>query len=325
MPCMPRLARRLCICLLVAAALVCVAPGAAASDSADRGLVAGDGTLDLRLRGRDFGHLAIGCYDHAWSYAGAVGVGAPDPQGNSRLFTLTIPGGGRATGVASFSRAADGAISAAYTFSAGTDLALNSLHVSVEIPISRLAGGTWTADHAHGSFAKDFAEPTVFSGSIRSLAVAGADGRTLTLTFNVPTQVLIQDNRRWGPSISLRIGTTATLARAESAAIAFQISTPEHLDLDFDRPVTIERGPAWIPLDVDLDIAPGSALDFSTLIRHDAPAGSLGRVIARADGSMASTCASPPSTLPMAMRIASATACCGWVITPCASTTTRTV
>jgi hypothetical protein len=129
--------------------------------------------------------------------------------------------------------------------------------------------------------------PSPRTSPIRSLAVAGADGRTLTLTFNVPTQVLIQDNRRWGPSISLRIGTTATLARAESAAIAFQISTPEHLDLDFDRPVTIERGPAWIPLDVDLDIAPGSALDFSTLIRHDAPAGSLGRVIARADGQFA--------------------------------------
>jgi hypothetical protein len=49
-------------------------------------------------------------------------------------------------------------------------------------------------------------------------------------------------------------------------------------------PVTISAGPDWIPLQLDLDIAPGSALDFSQMGILSGPAGSHGRVIATRDG-----------------------------------------
>jgi hypothetical protein len=52
-------------------------------------------------------------------------------------------------------------------------------------------------------------------------------------------------------------------------------------------PVTISAGPDWIPLQVDLDILPGSALDFSQMGLHKGPAGSHGRVIATRDGQFA--------------------------------------
>jgi len=51
--------------------------------------------------------------------------------------------------------------------------------------------------------------------------------------------------------------------------------------------VTITAGPEWIPLKLELDIVPGSALDFSILGLQDPPAGKYGRVIARPDGQFA--------------------------------------
>jgi hypothetical protein len=52
-------------------------------------------------------------------------------------------------------------------------------------------------------------------------------------------------------------------------------------------PTVISAGEDWIPLIPDLEIEPGSALDFSSMGFVDAPAGKYGRVIARPDGQFA--------------------------------------
>ena len=52
-------------------------------------------------------------------------------------------------------------------------------------------------------------------------------------------------------------------------------------------PVIISAGSEWIPLRTELEIEPGSALDFSHLGFSEAPAGKHGRVIARPDGQFA--------------------------------------
>jgi hypothetical protein len=49
-------------------------------------------------------------------------------------------------------------------------------------------------------------------------------------------------------------------------------------------PVILAAGSDWVPLAPELDIAPGSALDFSNMAWIDAPAGKHGRVIVGADG-----------------------------------------
>ncbi len=56
---------------------------------------------------------------------------------------------------------------------------------------------------------------------------------------------------------------------------------------DAANPLTITAGPDWVPLNLELDIVPGSALDFSRLGWLEAPAGKHGRVIARPDGRFA--------------------------------------
>jgi hypothetical protein len=52
-------------------------------------------------------------------------------------------------------------------------------------------------------------------------------------------------------------------------------------------PVIITAGEDWIPLSPELEIEPGSALDFSAMGFVDPPAGKHGPVIARADGQFA--------------------------------------
>lgn len=52
-------------------------------------------------------------------------------------------------------------------------------------------------------------------------------------------------------------------------------------------PVVLTAGPDWIPLRPELEIEPGSALDFSTMGFVDAPAGKHGRVIVNAAGHFA--------------------------------------
>ncbi|MGA2867198.1 MAG: hypothetical protein ABSF95_22195 [Verrucomicrobiota bacterium] len=52
-------------------------------------------------------------------------------------------------------------------------------------------------------------------------------------------------------------------------------------------PTVISAGADWVPLRPELEIEPGSALDFSSLGLTEAPAGKHGRVLARADGEFA--------------------------------------
>jgi hypothetical protein len=54
-----------------------------------------------------------------------------------------------------------------------------------------------------------------------------------------------------------------------------------------NSPVVISAGPEWIQLRPELEIAAGSALDFSGMGLTGAPAGKHGRVIARTDGQFA--------------------------------------
>lgn len=56
---------------------------------------------------------------------------------------------------------------------------------------------------------------------------------------------------------------------------------------DAPPPVTITAGADWIPLRPELEIEPGSALDFSQMGFVDAPAGKHGRVIVNPDGHFA--------------------------------------
>src|ERR1017187_7362242 len=56
-----------------------------------------------------------------------------------------------------------------------------------------------------------------------------------------------------------------------------------------NAPTVITAGPEWIPLRPEMEIEPGSALDFSDLAGSGSPAGKNRRVIARPAGQVAFT------------------------------------
>lgn len=260
---------------ILAAALLCVPLlGAAEPVTVTLG-------VDHRLRaGTAAGELCTlqpVAADPAWSFAG-MGM-----QGDR--FTLGL-GGGITGRIALGATTAGG--TATWTFTANDAVRFNCLAVSADFPAPILAGGSWSADAAGGTFPAVYGAMHLFSGPVRKLAVTTADGRGLVFAFAEPTPVLIQDNRRWGPDFSLRIGRQAgSLAARQDYRLAMELSSPGGLRVATDAPTTITAGDEWIPLRSELDIVPGSALDLSGNGFASGPCGAKGRVIVTSEGHFA--------------------------------------
>ncbi|HUW33410.1 MAG TPA: hypothetical protein VM223_17515, partial [Planctomycetota bacterium] len=177
-----------------------------------------------------------------------------------------------------------------YTLVPAADLSLNSLHVEIRMPEPALAGGTWSAGGKNGSFPAASTGTGLFNEQIKAFTIGFPSGEAIDVTLDEPVRVLLQDNRRWGPTFSARIGPqgdAAPFKKGEAITISLVLRAKGGLLVEFDKPVMIEAGPDWIPLKLELDVAPGSALDFSTQGFCDAPAGKHGWLIARPDGQFA--------------------------------------
>ena len=192
---------------------------------------------------------------------------------------------GTVRGKAVFAPAANGAVDAAYTFTPDRDLTLNALYVGTSLPTARFAGGSWSSDDQTGTVPQDHKGLSVMGRNAKSLTLSAADGKErLAFTFQDPTPVMIQDDRQWGPTLSVRVGYlggTRTFKAGEAFAVRFTLATQEPQTLVLDEPVTIQAGPDWLPLKLEADIQPGSALDLSALGLTERPAGKYGRVVAR--------------------------------------------
>ena len=223
-------------------------------------------------------------YTPDWHNTRAAGGIAREADG-SYPFTLTVEGKGVVRGKAVFAPTADGAVDAAYTFTPERDMALNALFVGVSLPADRFAEGTWASDTRNGVFPRDGNDLFVMAQPAKTLAMTSRNGKELlSFVFAEPTSVMIQDDRRWGPSFSLRVGyngATKTFKAGEPFTLRFTLATLAPQRLTLDEPVTIQAGADWIPLQKENDILEGSALDFSRLGMIDAPAGKHGWVVAK--------------------------------------------
>ncbi len=218
-----------------------------------------------------------------WHYHWASGALGRTPDG-AYPFAIRVKGGSTVRGQARFEAAPGGAILAHYTFTPERDIALNTLHVGLTLPIEGWAGGAWTSDDKKGILPREHGALIVVSHTARTLTLASADGhKRLAFSFPEPTPVLIQDDRQWGPSFSVRVGglSARTYKAGEPFDVRFTLATHAPQRLVFDEPLTILAGPQWIPLRQETDILAGSALDFTRLGLSDAPAGRHGRVVAR--------------------------------------------
>ena len=219
-----------------------------------------------------------------WNGRSASGGYAAEPDGS---YAFSIPlGEARLSGRAVFDRSDDGSLAASWTFTPDRDADAASVYVGAGLGFSDgFRGGSALCDGRVVAFPEDEpASPFLFGGEVSALDVRDASGATrLSLSFPRPTSILLQDNRRWnGQNVALRVQAAAGhLAAGVPATAAFSLSGPDAAAFVPSRPNVIAAGPDWIPVAVDPDVEPGSALDFTDVVPHDVPAGAHGRVVAR--------------------------------------------
>ena len=229
-------------------------------------------------------------FEPGWKSRGATGGLAPDEEGWRRfeMKTSSRRGAPLIAGRVRFAAGADGAVRGEWLAVPAADAPLEELFVGGTFSLADFAGGTALADGRTIDLPVDCQAMRVFHGTVSELTLrdrAGAD--RLRVVFDAPTSVLLQDNRDWGgTSFSLRLFLAeGAVAGGREYALRAAISTPADglLALDDGRTVRIEAGADWVPLAGEPWIEPGSALDFSRVLPHHAPAGKFGRVVAVGD------------------------------------------
>jgi hypothetical protein len=252
--------------------------------------VASSGLVELERDGARVASLTPGLFEAEWRSA-SLGTGkAAEGRENVRIGQIKAPGGTIVDCEVTAS-SVTGGLRLAYKLTPRGQITLNSLHVSMDFPIGVIAGGAYAADGTQGTIPEQFGGTHIYSKPMKVLVLTLHDGTELTFRYDAPVQVLLQDNRQWGPTFSVRMGSSAGPARTwqagETLDLAFELVSKEGIAMELDSPITIEAGPDWIPLALDLDIQPGSILDFSKMPWIDAPAGKHGWLIARDDGQFA--------------------------------------
>ncbi|MBI3922130.1 MAG: hypothetical protein HY318_11985, partial [Armatimonadetes bacterium] len=263
----------------------------AATESPLTVLISTEGRVSLVRGSTLLGEITPGLFEKEWRHAALAGPNLRDPVSREvRHGGINAPGGTRAVTELRPQILSDG-VRLRYRLTPQSDIYLNSLHVSWDFDETTGTGAKFVADDAKGEIPEKRGQTHLRNAPMTDLRVQFREGGEVRFQFDNPTPVLIQDNRQWGPSFSVRMGPQMDgqepWPAGKPCEIAFALTASGGVKVEYDDPVTIEAGDEWIPLKVDLDIEPGSALDFSGFGQFDPPAGKRGWVIATPDGHFA--------------------------------------
>ena len=267
--------------LAVAAVAATASAGTAAEAAAHPGFGA-----SLVLPGATF---ALGFAEPGWKATHGGVDDARQGPGAFRVRVCSDPVYVR--GSAAFSET-PGGVRAEWDAAADSDVRVGEFFVAANFPVSDFGGGRAVLDDGVPDVALPSGmadEPHLFRGKVSALSLFGRDGaERLAVAFDAPSEILLQDNRKWGNetfTLRLVIRRDATLRAGERAALAATFRTPSAglLALGPKRTWKAEPGPDWTPVATEPWIEPGSALDFSGVVPHHAPAGKFGRVVAVGD------------------------------------------
>ena len=227
--------------------------------------------------------LGPGLFLPGWNLRYPTGGYAPDDEG-SYSFRFDCGDGGRLDGKAVF-KPKDTGVEATWTFVPDRDLAVDSLYASAEFPLSDHRGAVAVCDGREVPFPDERPDnPGFFYGKVSRVVLRDASGtERLVFGFGQPTGILLQDNRRWGgATVSLRMEIAAgTLSAGRPYAGTVAVSGPGVGRFVPAEKVVVQAGDEWIPVVVAPGVQPGSALDFSSVVPQDAPAGKYGYAVAR--------------------------------------------
>ena len=278
------------------AAWACAARSAAPAGPAGQaaawtGLVSPAGSLSLEHGGRAVGTLEPALHEAGWKAASL----SPSPASGARQPGLMrgfirAPGGVVVDSEIRMIPIPQG-VRLACRLTPQRDVALNSLCMSLTLPASMLAGGSCVVDGQRVPVPVQFQGTQLRSGPCRSIDIHITDGGVLRMRSQEPVPVLVQDDRQWGPTFTVRIGPQMDAASpwpgGKPFTVTLDLTAEGGMRVEQDGPVTIQAGAEWIPLETELEIEPGSVLDFSNLVPWHAPAGALGRVVTDGKGGFA--------------------------------------
>ena len=224
--------------------------------------------------------------------AASSNEGAESPKVVSRTFTLRTGGTSVFAGTGHFAEAPDGGVSAEWRVVADRAGRFAEAFVGANLPASLVFGGTAIVDGAEVSIPSQRGpKGHLFRANASTLELRTPDGAMLLrVSLDEPTHLLLQDNRHWnGDGLGIRIYfATGSCEAGREYAVKATFRTggadgenSDPLALSVAPPVRIAAGPDWIPLAQEPWIEPGSALDFTSAIPREAPAGKFGRVVAR--------------------------------------------
>ena len=239
-------------------------------------------TCNIQYRGQNFGSIYAGYFLPEWNnrnFPPQIGKGLENN-------TLTILGGKdddktRIQMTMSYELVGDNAIHFSYVFTPQQDMNVHSVYSTLSIDASHLINHPFFANGERAGICPEVRTQNIhlFSNKISNFA-AETDAGRVNVTFDEKTPALWQDNRQWGTSIGLRMGINSEkpgeLKKDVEYKVAYTITFPEKLVLEVDSPVTLAANDEWIELKAMLDIEPGSALDFTDVIKRHAPAGKFG-------------------------------------------------
>ncbi len=263
---------------LGAAIAACAAPEAEA-------LWGRDGALTVRWQDDSIATLSASLAEPGWQFRSAGPERGAPSSGSARALQITTAAG--PVKVRADARPAAGGIGLEYQFSPTAPTPVMVICAAWNLPADFWRGGRWTADGRSGDVPAEFGPVSLFTGSVRSFSIQSPRGPKLTLTCAQPQNLLLQDDRQWGPSFSIRIGPGGNpLNVAAPLTVAFTASLDPAMTLSVDEPVTLQANQDWVPLDGAVDVQPGSALDFTSLGLLDGPAGKHGWLKADRQGRM---------------------------------------
>lgn len=229
-------------------------------------------------------------FEKGWTSHGSVGTIGHDNQEWHRFEMRTAKSdeSPKIEGRVRFSETGDGAVRGEWIAMAKESVDLEELLVGGTLSLSDFAGGTLVVDGSHVAIPAENKSMHVFRGSGSDLRLLDRNGvARLHVVFDEPTRFLFQDNRSWGGmSFSLRLFLAeGRVERGREYCLTATVAVPADGPLVLSRGngVRIVAGEDWIPIALEPWIEPRSALDFSEVLPHHAPAGKYGRVLAVGD------------------------------------------
>ncbi|MDQ0290012.1 hypothetical protein [Oligosphaera ethanolica] len=237
---------------------------------------------ELRVGGQRLARIAPGYFSAGWSHGGFASDFKDVPEGAPLRASATRNGVVIDLVVRDLS--VDGSsASMVYEMTPQKDISLNALFVGVVFDVDDLVGRpVQIDDSAPVIFPAERGETQVLTKKAQKVIFDTAKG-ALALVLAEPTSVMLQDDRAWGPTATLRIGLNqdppATWEGGKTLRVAMTLTAP--LPIVCKRPgaVVLTANDEWLPLQASLGVEPGSAVDFSVFGLADGPAGKYGKVV----------------------------------------------